>query len=237
MKLTNLMTYLAENPYPGRGILMGRTADNQEAVIAYFIMGRSENSRNRIFERTEDGIRTRAFDESKMTDPSLIIYHPVRLLPNGLLVVTNGDQTDTIRDHIAQGHCYRHALNTRKFEPDGPNWTPRISGVMKPDGTYNLSILKSMDGDPSCCCRYFFEYDSPIPGTGHFIHTYQSDGDPLPSFQGEPRLVELGTQFNIDSLTDTIWNSLNADNKVSLYVQFMDLESGSWEYTITNKHR
>ncbi|RKI71127.1 inosine monophosphate cyclohydrolase [bacterium 1xD42-67] len=236
MKLTNLMTYLAENPYPGRGILMGRTADNQEAVIAYFIMGRSENSRNRIFERTEDGIRTRAFDESKMTDPSLIIYHPVRLLPNGLLVVTNGDQTDTIRDHIAQGHCYRHALNTRKFEPDGPNWTPRISGVMKPDGSYNLSILKSMDGDPDCCCRYFFEYDNPVPGTGHFIHTYQSDGDPLPSFQGEPRLVELGTQFNIDSLTDTIWNSLNADNKVSLYVQFTDLESGNWEYTITNKN-
>ena len=236
MKLTNLMTYLAENPYPGRGILMGRTADNQEAVIAYFIMGRSENSRNRIFERTEDGIRTRAFDESKMTDPSLIIYHPVRLLPNGLLVVTNGDQTDTIRDHIAQGHCYRHALNTRKFEPDGPNWTPRISGVMKPDGSYNLSILKSLDGDPDCCCRYFFEYDNPVPGVGHFIHTYQSDGDPLPSFQGEPRLVELGTQFNIDSLTDTIWSSLNADNKVSLYVQFTDLESGNWEYTITNKN-
>ena len=234
--MENMFQLLKENPYPGRGILMGRTANNQEAVIAYFIMGRSENSRNRIFERTEDGIRTRAFDESKMTDPSLIIYHPVRLLPNGLLVVTNGDQTDTIRDHIAQGHCYRHALNTRKFEPDGPNWTPRISGVMKPDGSYNLSILKSQDGAPSCCCRYFFEYDNPVPGVGHFIHTYQSDGDPLPSFQGEPQLVELGTQFNIDSLTDTIWNSLNADNKVSLYVQFTDLESGNWEYTITNKY-
>ena len=235
MKPQNLFQLLRENPYPGRGILMGRTA-NGKAVAAYFIMGRSENSRNRVFESTEDGIRTKAFDEAKMTDPSLIIYHPVRLLPNGLLVVTNGDQTDTIRDHIAQGHCYRHALTQRKFEPDGPNWTPRISGVMKPDGSYNLSILKSLDGDPACCCRYFFEYDNPVPGVGHFIHTYQSDGDPLPSFQGEPRLVELGTQFNIDSLTDTIWNSLNADNKVSLYVQFTDLESGNWEYTITNKH-
>lgn len=236
MKLINLKEYLADSSYPGRGIVLGRTADDKKAAVAYFIMGRSENSRNRVFEKTEDGIRTRAFDESKMTDPSLIIYHPVRLLDNGLLVVTNGDQTDTIQENIAQGHCYRHALNTRKFEPDGPNWTPRISGVMKPDGSYNLSILKSQDGDPSCCCRYFFEYDNPVPGVGHFIHTYQSDGDPLPSFQGEPRLVELGTQFNIDSLTDTIWNSLNADNKVSLYVQFTDLESGNWEYTITNKH-
>ena len=236
MKLTNLMTYLAENPYPGRGIVMGRTANNQ-AVVAYFIMGRSENSRNRIFENTEDGIRTKAFDESKMTDPSLIIYHPVRLLPNGLLVVTNGDQTDTIRDHIVQGHCYRHALNTRKFEPDGPNWTPRISGVMKPDGTYNLSILKSLDGDPACCCRYFFEYDNPVPGTGHFIHTYQSDGDPLPSFQGEPRLVELSA-LTSDDLADEIWDSLNEDNKVSLYVWIKDLkDQDNWNSLIINKHR
>jgi IMP cyclohydrolase len=236
MKLTNLMTYLAENPYPGRGIVMGRTANNQ-SVVAYFIMGRSENSRNRIFENTEDGIRTKAFDESKMTDPSLIIYHPVRLLPNGLLVVTNGDQTDTIRDHIAQGQCYRHALNTRKFEPDGPNWTPRISGVMKPDGTYNLSILKSLDGDPACCCRYFFEYDNPVPGTGHFIHTYQSDGDPLPSFQGEPRLVELSA-LTSDDLADEIWDSLNEDNKVSLYVWIKDLkDQDNWNSLIINKHR
>ena len=199
MKPQNLFQLLRENPYPGRGILMGRTA-NGKAVAAYFIMGRSENSRNRVFESTEDGIRTKAFDESKMTDPSLIIYHPVRLLPNGLLVVTNGDQTDTIAEHVAQGHCYRHALTQRKFEPDGPNWTPRISGVMKPDGSYNLSILKSLDGDPACCCRYFFEYDSPIPGVGHFIHTYQSDGDPLPSFQGEPRLVEIGALSAADEL-------------------------------------
>ena len=234
--MENLFQLLKGNPYPGRGILAGRSADGKKAVVAYFIMGRSENSRNRIFEYTEDGIRTRAFDESKMTDPSLIIYHPVRLLPNGLLVVTNGDQTDTIRDAIAEGHCYRHALNTRKFEPDGPNWTPRISGVMKPDGSYNLSILKSLDGSPDCCCRYFFEYDAPIPGVGHFIHTYQSDGDPLPSFQGEPRLVELGTQFNIDSLTDTLWNSLNADNKVSLYVRLIDLAGGGPDSYIINKH-
>ena len=234
--MLDLNEYLCKNPYPGRGILLGRSADNRNAVIAYFIMGRSENSRNRIFEYTEDGIRTRAFDESKMTDPSLIIYHPVRLLPNGLLVVTNGDQTDTIAEHIAQGHCYRHALNTRKFEPDGPNWTPRISGVMKPDGSYNLSILKSQDGDPDCCCRYFFEYDNPVPGVGHFIHTYQSDGDPLPSFQGEPRAVELGALTESHELAEPLWDSLNEDNKVSLYVRLIDLAGGGPDSYIINKH-
>ncbi len=171
-----------------------------------------------------------------MTDPSLIIYHPVRLLPNGLLVVTNGDQTDTIRDHIAQGHCYRHALTQRKFEPDGPNWTPRISGVMKPDGSYNLSILKSLDGDPACCCRYFFEYDSPIPGVGHFIHTYQSDGDPLPSFQGEPRAVELGALTESCELAELLWDSLNEDNKVSLYVRLIDLAGGGPDSYIINQN-
>ena len=233
--MEDLFQILKENPYPGRGIVMGRTSNNK-AVAAYFIMGRSENSRNRVFEDTEDGIRTRAFDESKMTDSSLIIYHPVRLLPNNLLVVTNGDQTDTIQDAIAEGHCYRHALNTRKFEPDGPNWTPRISGVMKPDGSYNLSILKSMDGDPACCCRYFFEYDCPVPGTGHFIHTYQSDGDPLPSFQGEPRRVKIGDLDHPDDLADPIWDSLNEDNKVSLYVWLKDLETGDWNSLIINKH-
>ena len=232
--MIDLMKYLAENPYPGRGIVLGRTADNKKAVVAYFIMGRSENSRNRIFEETEDGIRTRAFDESKMTDPSLIIYHPVRLLDNGLLAVTNGDQTDTIRDAIADGHCYRHALNTRTFEPDGPNWTPRISGVVKPDGSYNLSILKSMDGDPACCCRYFFEYDSPIAGTGHFIHTYQENLDPLPSFQGEPRRVAIGT-VDARSWAEEIWAALNGENKVSLYVQLFDLKTGARDITIINK--
>ena len=234
--MIDLMKYLAENPYPGRGIVLGRTADNKKAVVAYFIMGRSENSRNRIFEQTEDGIRTRAFDESKMTDPSLIIYHPVRLLDNGLLVVTNGDQTDTIRDAVGEGHCYRHALNTRKFEPDGPNWTPRISGVVKPDGSYNLSILKSLDGDPNCCCRYFFEYDSPIAGTGHFIHTYQENLDPLPSFQGEPRRVAIGAA-DARSWAEEIWAALNGENKVSLYVQLFDLKTGARDITIINKHR
>ncbi|MCI8909908.1 MAG: inosine monophosphate cyclohydrolase [Oscillibacter sp.] len=235
MKLMNLTNYLSENPYPGRGIVLGRTADNRKAAVAYFIMGRSENSRNRVFEETEDGIRTRAFDESKMTDPSLIIYHPVRLLPNGLLAVTNGDQTDTIRDAIAEGHCYRHALNTRTFEPDGPNWTPRISGVVKPDGSYNLSILKSLDGDSSCCCRYFFEYDAPAAGTGHFIHTYQENLDPLPSFQGEPRRVRIDAE-DARSWAEALWASLNEENKVSLYVQLFDLESGARETAIINKH-
>ncbi len=233
--MIDLTKYLSEHPYPGRGIVLGRTADNKKAAIAYFIMGRSENSRNRVFENTEDGIRTKAFDESKMTDPSLIIYHPVRLLPNGLLVVTNGDQTDTIRDAIAEGHCYRHALNTRKFEPDGPNWTPRISGVLKPDGTYNLSILKSLDGDPACCCRYFFEYDAPTAGAGHFIHTYQENLDPLPSFEGEPRRVAIDAT-DAQSWAREIWSGLNGENKVSLYVQLFDLESRQRDICIINKH-
>ena len=235
MKLMNLTNYLSENPYPGRGIVLGRTADNRKAAVAYFIMGRSENSRNRVFETTEDGIRTKAFDESKMTDPSLIIYHPVRLLPNGLLVVTNGDQTDTIRDHIAQGHCYRHALNTRTFEPDGPNYTPRISGVVKPNGSYDLSILKSLDGDPSCACRYFYEYDAPKAGMGHFIHTYESDGNPLPSFVGEPRMVSV-TAPDAETLAGDLWLALNEDNKVSLFVRYIDLETGEDETSIINKH-
>ena len=233
--MIDLMKYLSERPYPGRGILVGRSADGKKAVVAYFIMGRSENSRNRVFEATEDGIRTRAFDESKMTDPSLIIYHPVRLLPDGLLVVTNGDQTDTIADHIAQGHCYRHALNTRKFEPDGPNWTPRISGVVKPDGTYNLSILKSLDGAPSCCCRYFYEYDTPLVGVGHLIHTYQEDTDPLPSFEGEPRRVTISAQ-DAQSWAENLWDSLNEENKVALYIQLFDLESRQRDICIINKH-
>jgi len=233
--MIDLNEYLRKNPYPGRGILLGRSADNQKAVIAYFIMGRSENSRNRVFEETEDGIRTKAFDESKMTDPSLIIYHPVRLLENGLLVVTNGDQTDTIREHTAQGHCYRHALNTREFEPDAPNYTPRISGVVKPGGGYNLSILKSLDGDPGCCCRYFFEYDRPQAGVGHLIHTYQENGDPLPSFEGEPRRTAV-TAPDAQTLAEELWASLNADNKVSLFVRYVDLASGEQETVIVNKH-
>ncbi len=233
--MTDLFSYLSSNPYPGRGILLGRSADGKSAVIAYFIMGRSENSRNRIFEETEDGIRTKAWDESKMTDPSLIIYHPVRVLENGLTIVTNGDQTDTIREHILAGHCYRHALNTREFEPDGPNWTPRISGVVKPDGAYNLSILKSLDGDPACCCRYFYEYDKPVAGVGHLIHTYQQNNDPLPSFEWEPRRVSLSAP-DAETLAGELWLALNEDNKVSLFVRYIDLTTGDSETSIINKH-
>jgi hypothetical protein len=235
MHTLDLNELLSTNPYPGRGILLGRSADDKKAVIAYFIMGRSENSRNRVFEQTEDGIRTKAFDESKMTDPSLIIYHPVRVMEGGLTIVTNGDQTDTIRDHILLGHCYRHALNTREFEPDGPNYTPRISGVLKPDGSYNLSILKSLDGDPSCCCRYFYEYDHALAGVGHFIHTYQENLDPLPSFEGEPRRVSISAP-DAQTLAEQLWHSLNQDNKVSLFVQYVDLSSGARDTVLVNKH-
>ena len=234
--LNNLAAYLGERTYPGRGILLGRSADNKKAVIAYFIMGRSENSRNRVFETTEDGNRTRAYDESKMTDPSLIIYHPVRNLGPVMTVVTNGDQTDTIVNYIRQGHCYRHALLTREFEPDGPNYTPRISGVVKPDGGYNMSILKSLDGDPSCCCRFFYEYESPKAGMGHIIHTYQADREPLPSFVGEPVPVAVEAP-DAKSLSDIIWQNLNTDNKVSLFVQYIDLATGQRDTVITNKHQ
>ena len=229
----DLCALLRGNSYPGRGILLGRSGDN--AVIAYFIMGRSENSRNRIFEETADGIRTRAFDESKMTDPSLIIYHPVRRLESGVTIVTNGDQTDTIRDAMAAGHCYRHGLHARTFEPDGPNWTPRISGVVLAGGKYALSILKSLDGDPSCCCRYFYEYEAPKAGSGHFISTYQGDGSPLPSFAGEPIAVGLDAP-DARTLADSLWDSLNGDNKVSLFVRYIDLASGGFDSVIVNKH-
>ena len=225
---------LRENTYPGRGIILGRSRDDKKAVIAYFIMGRSQNSRNRIFEETGDGIRTRAFDESKMEDPSLIIYHPVRVV-DGSVIVTNGDQTDTIRDSMLEGHCYRHALHTRTFEPDGPNWTPRISGVVTPDGKYSLSILKSMDGDPACCCRYFYEYDRPLPGAGHFIHTYSCDGNPIPSFQGEPERIALEAD-TARELAELLWENLNEDNKVSLYVSFVDIASGQADSVIINKN-
>ena len=234
MELLNLSSLLASNPYPGRGIMLGRSADNKKAVAAYFIMGRSENSRNRIFEATEDGIRTRAFDESKMTDPSLIIYHPVRVV-DGTTIVTNGDPTDTIADSFRSGEGFVRALRTREFEPDGPNYTPRISGMVRPGGAYRLSILKSAGGDPSCCQRFFYEYDSPIAGQGHFISTYRTDGSPLPSFEGEPIPVALDSACPA-CLADKLWESLNADNKVSLYVSFIDLATGAAETVIKNKH-
>ena len=234
MKILNLNDILTSHPYPGRGIVLGRSADNPKAVIAYFIMGRSENSRNRIFETTEDGIRTRAFDESKMVDPSLIIYHPVRVVGEDT-VVTNGDQTDTVANFLKEGKSYFEALRTRCYEPDPDNYTPRISGIVAKDGSYCLSILKSADGDPSCNHRFFYEYDAPIAGTGHFIHTYQENLDPLPSFEGEPRKVVIG---NADAKTwaEEIWANLNADNKVSLYVSTIDLATGETDTHIINKH-
>lgn len=236
--MKDLSMLLKSNSYPGRGIVLGRSQDDKFGVVAYFIMGRSENSRNRIFSVTEDGIRTEAFDPSKMTDPSLIIYHPVRVVSDEegkTLIVTNGDQTDTIRDFMVEGESYVEALNTREFEPDGPNYTPRISGVVYPCGTYMLSILKSLCGDPACCVRNFFTYDAPKAGMGHFIHTYESDGNPLPSFAGEPRAVAVSG--NLDEFTAQVWESLNEDNKVSLYTAFVNLETGEMETRIVNKHQ
>ncbi len=234
MQVMKLQQILTDHAYPGRGIVLGRSKDNTKAVIAYFIMGRSENSRNRIFVVTEDGIRTKAYDESKMVDPSLIIYHPVRVL-NGDTIVTNGDQTDTIRDGLLEGKSYIEALRTRCFEPDPPNYTPRISGVVAKDGSYVLSILKSLDGNPDCNKRFFYEYDNPQPGMGHFIHTYQANLDPLPSFEGEPRNVEI--DGNAQELADMLWSHLNADNKVSLFVRTIDLKTGEIETVIKNKHQ
>ena len=233
MEKLNLTNLLETNDYPGRGIVLGRTSDNQYAVAAYFIMGRSENSRNRVFTETEDGIRTEAYDPSKMVDPSLIIYHPVRKV-GGDLVVTNGDQTDTIRDFLLVGKSFGQSLHTREFEPDGPNYTPRISGIISPDGSFKLSILKSADGDPSCCHRFFYTYDKPLAGEGRFIHTYMGDGNPLPSFEGEPKRVVLDAP-NAETLADQIWNALNPDNKVSLFVRYISLSDGSCQQVIKNK--
>ena len=235
MEKQSLPALLRANPYPGRGILLGRSADNRYAVAAYFIMGRSENSRNRIFTETEDGIRTQAHDPSKMTDPSLIIYHPVRQVGRGL-IVTNGDQTDTIRDYILQGRTFQEALRSREFEPDGPNYTPRISGLLSPDGSFKLSILKSSDGDPSCCQRFFYAYDCPVAGEGRFIHTYRGDGSPLPSFEGEPVRVSLKAP-DPETLAGEIWESLNEDNKVSLFVRYINRADGSHRDAIRNKNQ
>ncbi len=212
--MTDLFAYLKERPYPGRGILLGSLPDGQEAT-AYFIMGRSENSRNRIFEPTEDGIRTKAFDESKTTDPSLIIYHPIRKTNRGT-IVTNGDQTDTLRDYLEIGQSFAAGLRTRQFEPDCPNWTPRISGLRALDGSYQLSILKSADPQGSSCIRNFFEYHAQA-GKGRFISTYEGFGGPLPSFLGEPVEVSL-PQLSAKELSFKIWDALDRDNKVSLYV-------------------
>lgn len=234
MEKQSLPALLRGNPYPGRGILLGRSADGQHAVAAYFIMGRSENSRNRVFVETEDGIRTQAHDPAKMTDPSLIIYHPVRQIGRGL-IVTNGDQTDTIRDYLLQGRTFQEALRSREFEPDGPNYTPRISGLLSPDGSFQLSILKSADGDPACCCRYFYLYDAPLPGEGRFLHTYQGDGNPLPSFQGEPVRVSLDAPTPED-LAAELWEALHPENKVSLFVRYIRLEDGASRQVLRNRY-
>ena len=230
----NLNDLLAQNSYPGRGILLGRSADNKKAVLAYFIMGRSVNSRNRIFAETEDGIRTKAFDESKMTDPSLIIYHPVRTVGD-TTIVANGDQSDTIRDGLLTGEVFAQSLRKRTFEPDAPNYTPRISGILHGDGSYALSILKSADGDPSSCRRQFFGYENPLAGQAHFIHTDQCDGDPLPAFEGEPRQVAI-TAPDAHTLAQEMWKNLNEDNKVSLFVRYIDLETRETVTVIINKH-
>ena len=235
MKTLDLTQLLQSNPYPGRGIVLGRSADDTKAVIAYFIMGRSKNSRNRVFVETPDGIRTQAFDPSKMTDPSLIIYNPVRVF-GASTIVTNGDQTDTIREGLAAGKTFSQALHTRTFEPDEPNYTPRISGLVKKDGDYVLSILKSADGDPASCRRYFYAYEKPLAGQGHFIHTYMGDGNPLPSFEGEPEQIAI-TSETPEEFAQLIWNSLNEENKVSLFVRYIDIMTGNWETVILNKHQ
>ncbi len=237
MEMKSIEKELKCTSYPGRGIIIGKTKDGKKAVTAYFIMGRSENSRNRVFVEDGEGIRTQAFDPSKLSDPSLIIYAPVRVLPN-LTIVTNGDQTDTIYDGMKEGKTFEESLRSREFEPDAPNYTPRISGILHvQDGTFNyaMSILKSNNGNPDQCNRYTFAYSNPVAGEGHFIHTYMGDGNPLPSFEGEPELITVSD--TIDEFTDLLWNSLNEENKVSLFVRYIDIATGEYETKIVNKNK
>lgn len=237
MKLISLKEELVSNAYPGRGIVIGKSADGKKAVTAYFIMGRSSNSRNRVFVEYGEGIRTEAFDPSKLEDPSLIIYAPVRVLGNKT-IVTNGDQTDTIYDLMDKQQTFEQSLRVREFEPDGPNYTPRISGIMHiENGTYNyaMSILKSDDGRPESCNRFTFAYSNPINGEGRFIHTYARNENPLPSFEGEPKRVDISG--DIDEFTNMIWTSLNEENKVSLFVRYIDIETGNYETRIINKNK
>ena len=237
MKMLSIEEELKNNSYPGRGIVIGKTQDGTKAVTAYFIMGRSENSRNRVFVEEGEGIRTQAFDPAKLEDPSLIIYAPVRVLGNKT-IVTNGDQTDTIYEGMDKQMTFEQSLRSREFEPDGPNYTPRISGLIDQSNngfSYALSILKSADGDPSSCQRYTFSYSNPIAGVGHFIHTYEGDGNPLPSFSGEPQ--KIAVSGDIDAFTEMLWNSLNAENKVSLFVRYIDLKTKKTETRIVNKNQ
>ena len=237
MESISIEKELKENSYPGRGITIGKSPNGKYAVTAYFIMGRSENSRNRVFVEDGEGIRTQAFDPSKLSDPSLIIYAPVRVLGNKT-IVTNGDQTDTIYELMDKQQTFEQSLRTREFEPDAPNYTPRISGIMHVEnGEYNyaMSILKSNNGNPDACNRYTFAYTNPVSGEGHFIHTYKCDGNPLPSFEGEPKLVAIKDDMN--EFANDLWTSLNEDNKVSLFVRYIDIETGKYESVIINKNK
>ncbi len=237
MEMKSLSAELSSTSYPGRGIIIGRTKDGTKAAIAYFIMGRSENSRNRVFVTEGEGIRTEAFDPSKLEDPSLIIYAPVRVLDNKT-IVTNGDQTDTIYDLMKDGLTFEQSLRTREFEPDAPNYTPRISGILEfsdKEFKYSMSILKSNNGNPAACNRYTFDYSNPVSGEGHFIHTYMGDGNPLPSFEGEPTLVNIPD--DMDEFADIVWSNLDADNKVSLFIRYIDIEKKTYETKIINKNK
>ena len=233
MQIQDLRAVLRDNTYPGRGIVLGKSADGQKAVIAYFIMGRSENSRNRIFVEEDGGLRTQAFGPAKLKDPSLVIYWPVRKF-GAATIVTNGDQTDTIYEFLAAEKTFEEALRMRTFEPDPPILTPRISGLVHKDGSYRLSILKSANGNAESTQRFFYEYPQPVAGEGHFIHTYLGDGNPVPSFEGEPELVRI--EGDIDSFTSLMWENLNEANKVSLFVRFIDLADGSEETRVVNKN-
>lgn len=233
--MTDVQTAVAQSSYPGRGIILGQSSDGRHAIAAYFIMGRSENSRNRVFVAEGGGLRTQAHDPSKVTDPSLIIYAPVRTT-GPYTIVTNGDQTDTIARCLAEGRTFASALRTRTFEPDAPNLTPRISGLLTLQAggfSYTLGILKSNRHNPNATLRFFYEYDMPSSGQGHFLHTYAKDGDPLPSFSGEPKEVAL--YGGLDRVTESIWNGLDADNRISLFVRFIDIETGETDTRIVNK--
>ncbi|MBP0964881.1 MAG: IMP cyclohydrolase [Oscillospiraceae bacterium] len=237
MKTLDIFEELKSNAYPGRGIIIGRSEDGKTAVTAYFIMGRSVNSRNRVFTATEDGIITEAADPAKLSDPHLIIYSPVRVLGNKT-IVTNGDQTDTIYELMDKQQTFEQSLRTREYEDDAPNYTPRISGIMhiaNSEYNYAMSILKSADGDPNCCERFTFTYSNPVGGVGHFIHTYMGDGNPLPSFEGEPKKIAM-PDMDIDKLAESLWNALNEDNKVSLFVRYINIETGEVESRIINKY-
>ncbi len=237
MKTLDIYEQLKANAYPGRGIIIGKTPDGKNAVTAYFIMGRSVNSRNRVFTETEDGIKTEAADPSKLSDPHLIIYSPVRVLGNKT-IVTNGDQTDTIYELMDKQQTFEQSLRTRVYEDDAPNYTPRISGIMHVDGgkyNYAMNIIKSADGDPDCVERFTYSYTDPLNGIGHFIHTYMGDGSPLPSFEGEPEKITVPD--SIDEFTEGLWNALNEDNKVSLFVRYIDIESGKAVTKVVNKYQ